>query len=664
MNHVSPPVLETLEPRVLFSATWLYGVDSGSSDGSSNLFRIDEATGDLVDVGEIGYRIRDIAFTPDGNLWGVTDNRLININRDFAFGRDVGPIAFEAEDDGNNNGGGGGTNDNEKLPPLNALASDAAGRLFATTVEGQLIRFEPRLFQPFPPRPINAAAQGLYGRDFLSSGDIAFDHDGTLFATGNRENRTSYLLEVNPRTGYSYPRGNPLGGRAAEGLAVGPDQKLYAIVRGNQSNPVLLDVNRASGVGTPIAVIDNADGMVGLAAAPVGKSPIAFLMDQALLASKQTFAQLYNVGVKYAAFISTTLSNGAGADIYIDLADYYASLANTDLSPEGDGDWITVWINKHHPDTGSAMPFSLGAVPLRFQGAATDPTGQFQFGRLSRDYPFRRDPLVEATTVRIENDTRDRPAFDGAGKAIHGSATHTTGPADPSLHLVRFEIRRQTLDAMMTEAAAQLDNQFEVTPAAAAAALARTFLTEAGDSVTLNYARFAPWQIRTFTPTDLGVSSGPGRNNAFHLGSFRAAGQQKYAVGWVGLGTRSNYFSFSLTGSNLVDISIPRLDGNVSLFLEDRAGHVLAVSANPGTQTEKINTVLAAGTYYVRVQSANPYDAGFSLRVATVPGELQWANALLASQQRTPTATFAAADDTATDDLDLDLLGGKALVDL
>jgi Bacterial pre-peptidase C-terminal domain/FG-GAP-like repeat len=87
--------------------------------------------------------------------------------------------------------------------------------------------------------------------------------------------------------------------------------------------------------------------------------------------------------------------------------------------------------------------------------------------------------------------------------------------------------------------------------------------------------------------------------------------------------TAEDYYRFSLTSRNSVDISLTGLDANANLELLDGAGNVVVangtpqVSANSGTFAESINTFLAPGVYYVRVKPGTGVPiANYTLNIA------------------------------------------------
>jgi len=224
--------------------SWLFGADSGATDGSSTLFQIDPASGSVKVVGETGFVVTDIAFLPDGRLFGVTFTHLLSINPQTAAATVVGSgIGFS---------------------DVNALVSDRNGVLYAATLAG-LFQTSGRFLRIDPTSGLGTLI-GFYGGGLESSGDLAFDADGTLFGTATDGSFSDFLVRVDVATGRVTIVGS-VGFPDIVGLVFGPDGQLYASARGNSFNvPVLIRIDKFTGVGTVVANIASANGMFGLAA--------------------------------------------------------------------------------------------------------------------------------------------------------------------------------------------------------------------------------------------------------------------------------------------------------------------------------------------------------------------------------------------------------------
>ena len=213
---------------------WLFGADS-----SSALFRIDPRSGAASPIGPMGVAgITDVAFTPNGKLYGVSFTQLYSIDLRSGRARPIG------------SGLGMGS--------VNALASDARGHLYAASTGGDLGAVSAGTGR--------ATRIGSYGPGLVSSGDLAFAPNGALFATAQASGR-EVLLTVDPRTGAAAVRG-PLGLPEVYGLAFGPDGKLFGVGRGNSTTPMLLSIDRRNGRTRRIGALAGVRGMWGLATRP------------------------------------------------------------------------------------------------------------------------------------------------------------------------------------------------------------------------------------------------------------------------------------------------------------------------------------------------------------------------------------------------------------
>jgi ligand-binding sensor domain-containing protein len=144
------------------------------------------ATGADIPIGAITtanrnpVSVTDIAITPDGKAYVLSFTNLYSLNTATAT---VTPI-------------GSGT-----LSTINALASDSAGNLWGASVaDGSLYRIDRNSG--------STSLAGRFGANWVSSGDLAFDSDGTLWAAVHRTTDTSdTLATVNTATGAATPRG-------------------------------------------------------------------------------------------------------------------------------------------------------------------------------------------------------------------------------------------------------------------------------------------------------------------------------------------------------------------------------------------------------------------------------------------------------------------------
>lgn len=227
--------------RIVIPARWeLWGEDS-----ASNLLKIDPNTGAGTLIGSIGFEgVTDIAFTPDGRLYGIAFNQLLQIDPDTGRGTAIGGpglcIGIPFEED------------------INALESLSDGRLLAASHRGNLFIID----------PITGCATIVGNLGFGSSGDLAFSPDGRLFASGYGHPDILYLVDLNERV--SIPIG-PIGYDEVYGLAFSPDGRLYGV---SSIGPKLLEIDLSTGRAREIGTITNTNGSLwGLTAMPSSPPP-------------------------------------------------------------------------------------------------------------------------------------------------------------------------------------------------------------------------------------------------------------------------------------------------------------------------------------------------------------------------------------------------------
>lgn len=138
----------------------------------STLSTLNFDTGEVVEIGPVGYRLTDIAFS-GGELYGVTFSQLLKLDLQTGAGTVVGAMGY-------------GT--------VNALVGDD-DRLFAGTTAGQFLSLD---------RDTGLGTElGQFGSGASSSGDFVFDKDGRyIFASLNVPgSRTDQLAVIDPEDG-------------------------------------------------------------------------------------------------------------------------------------------------------------------------------------------------------------------------------------------------------------------------------------------------------------------------------------------------------------------------------------------------------------------------------------------------------------------------------
>jgi Zn-dependent metalloprotease len=219
------------------STSGLLGEDSGADDGSSTLFRLDKKGGASFRLGETAFSdVTDIAYTPDGTLYGVTFDRLLRI----------APVNGQAFSVGTGLGFDG----------VNGLAADSSGALYAATLTGDVLRVDPVSGR--------GTRIGNYGNGLTSVGDLAFSAGGVLYATAGLSATTPILVTVNLSTGVATPIG-PVGFGHVYGLAFDSGGRLLGVANGDRGSvPILIAINLLTGLGQIIEEIGGANGMFGL----------------------------------------------------------------------------------------------------------------------------------------------------------------------------------------------------------------------------------------------------------------------------------------------------------------------------------------------------------------------------------------------------------------
>ena len=209
------------------------------------LYQINPGTGSATAIGFIGgalnpQRMEDIAFSPSGELYGVSDlrtNQLSSINPNTAATTLIGNL-------------GAGLSG-----VAVALEFSSGGTLYTATTTGQ--------FGTINPFTGVAAFVGNIG--FNPAGDLAFAPNGNLYmsAGGIGGNGPSSLVQVNPLTGVGTLVG-PIGFSDVFGMDfIG--NTLYGLNDSGQ----LITIDPSTGTGTLVANTSPTVIGLGLAVSPV-----------------------------------------------------------------------------------------------------------------------------------------------------------------------------------------------------------------------------------------------------------------------------------------------------------------------------------------------------------------------------------------------------------
>ncbi len=220
--------IESLEDRTVL-APILHAHDS---DG--DLFTVDVTTGETNVIGRMPAVMFDIAFAPDGQLYGVdgaANANLYVIDASDASGTLIGSVGA----------------------PINALVFSPAGTLLGAQDQLFSIDLETGTGTPFP--------EDL--GTFSSAGDLAFDAQGRLLLSGplSGNNAPSRLAEINQMTGAVEQEIGEIGFDGVLGLAFGSDGVLYGL--SNRTEEVFA-IDPVTGLGSsPVSFSDDVVGTFG-----------------------------------------------------------------------------------------------------------------------------------------------------------------------------------------------------------------------------------------------------------------------------------------------------------------------------------------------------------------------------------------------------------------
>ncbi len=180
-------------------------------DANNRLGTVDVVTGAVNVIGNLnagGEVITDIAFSPTGDLYGISFASLFRIDATTAAATRVGALGKNLE---------------------NALVFGADGTLYASGGDGLLSRVN-----------TSTGLETTIGRiGFGSAGDLAFN-GGSLYMSSTSDQ----LVRVNLTNGSGSAVG-PLGFSGVFGLATGDNGVLYGV-----SGSTILTINPATGAGT------------------------------------------------------------------------------------------------------------------------------------------------------------------------------------------------------------------------------------------------------------------------------------------------------------------------------------------------------------------------------------------------------------------------------
>ncbi|MDZ8055268.1 MAG: polymorphic toxin type 44 domain-containing protein [Aulosira sp. ZfuCHP01] len=86
---------------------------------------------------------------------------------------------------------------------------------------------------------------------------------------------------------------------------------------------------------------------------------------------------------------------------------------------------------------------------------------------------------------------------------------------------------------------------------------------------------------------------------------------------WIGVDDTNDYYGLNLSGRSSLNLALTNLSANVNIDLLNSSGGLIARSENANSIAESINSILDAGSYYIRVyQGATNSGTNYNLSVA------------------------------------------------
>lgn len=195
-------LLAMLGTSVTMAAPVMYVDDSNGKLGTVNV-----GTGAVDLIGSMGDVMTDIAFDPNGNLYGITFSSLYSINPQTAAAAFIG---------------------NHSILGGNALVFGSDGTLYGAGNSTTSL---------YTINPTTGASTSLGNIGFASGGDLAFNNGHLYLASA-----TNQLVDVNLNSPADSSSVGNFGVAGVFGLATGDDGVLYAV-----ANNTIYTVDTATG---------------------------------------------------------------------------------------------------------------------------------------------------------------------------------------------------------------------------------------------------------------------------------------------------------------------------------------------------------------------------------------------------------------------------------
>lgn len=179
-------------------------------DSTGNLGTVDVADGNVDIIGSMGTVMTDIAFNPNGDLFGISFNALYSIDPSTAVATFIG---FH------------------NVPGGNALVFASDGTLYSAGFSSTSL---------YQINPLSGATTNLGNMGYASGGDLAF-FDGSLYLASS----SNQLIDIDLANIASTYSVGAFGVAGVYGLATGDDNVLYAV-----ANTLVYEVNTLTGAAT------------------------------------------------------------------------------------------------------------------------------------------------------------------------------------------------------------------------------------------------------------------------------------------------------------------------------------------------------------------------------------------------------------------------------
>lgn len=198
----------------------------------TTLYLMDDLNFALTEIGTFnapdGDRMTDLAVTPDGEIYTLSNRALYKVNRDSAQATLIGPVSGTA---------------NVGMTFL------IDGTLLATDKTGGVRKIDPTT---------GAVTEiGEFGSGYATAGDLVAVEDGRMFAISDEgpmgnEDVNNVLITINPETGAFVQSMGQIGWGRVFGSAVA-NNRVYAFTE----EGYVIEINPVNGIGTQRAYYEN-----------------------------------------------------------------------------------------------------------------------------------------------------------------------------------------------------------------------------------------------------------------------------------------------------------------------------------------------------------------------------------------------------------------------